>query len=362
MRIVLLLMIFFSSCLVSGQEKTTQTIEASYFRGSILRHSNDISHLIKGHPSGFILSYNNQTYGEKRWQQALNYPDYGFSVIYHNPDNEVLGSNIGIHGHYNFYFLKRSLFFRMGVGVSYASNPFDIDENFKNNAYGSQFLNSTYFMLNYKKQHIIKGIGVQVGVSLIHYSNGNTRSPNTSTNSLVANIGVTYDLDHKEPLAYQKKDYEKYSEPIHLNLVFRGGFNESDFIGIGQEPFYVLSAYLDKRITALSSLHLGADFFYSKFLESEIDFIAAAFPNRGFTGDEDFKRGGVFIGYELHLGKLRAITQVGYYVYYPYDFEGRVYLRPGLKYKIYKNVFAGVALKTHWAKAEAIEFSIGIRL
>lgn len=362
MRSLILLWLLVFVSLASAQEKTTHSVDANYFYGSILNHNKDISHLIKGHPSGIILSYNTHTYGFKRWEQAYNYPDYGFSLIYHNPDNDVLGTNVGIHGHYNFYFLKRSLFFRVGTGITYASNPFNIDDNFKNNAYGSKLLNSTYFMLNYSKHNIFKGFGVQAGISLIHYSNGNVRAPNSSTNSLTANLGVSYELAYQNITEYQQKEYSNYTEPIHFNLVLRAGVNESDFIGTGQKPFYILSAYADKRIGYKSSLQLGADFFYSKFLEAEIDYVAAAFPTRGVTGDEDFKRAGVFVGHELHFNKLSLITQLGYYVYYPYDFEGRIYLRPGLKYKVYKNTFATVSLKTHGAKAEAIEFGLGIRL
>lgn len=362
MRNVLLLWVLVFATIASAQEQQTQSLDVNYFYGSILRHNKDISHLIKGHPTGFILSYNTQTYGFKRWEEAYNYPDYGVSLIYHNPDNEVLGTNVGIHGHYNFYFLKRALFFRVGTGISYASNPFDLDKNFKNNAYGSRLLNSTYFMLNYKKQNIFKGFGIQAGLSLIHYSNGNVIAPNSSTNSLIANIGVTYNLDAEKTPEYQINEYASYTEPIHLNLVFRTGFNESDFVGTGQLPFYILSAYADKRVGYKSSLQVGADFFYSKFLEAEIDYIAAAFPSRDVKGDEDFKRAGVFVGHKLQIGKIALVTQVGYYVYYPYDFEGRIYIRPGLEYFVYKNVFTSITLKTHGAKAEAIEFGLGIRL
>jgi hypothetical protein len=43
--------------------------------------------------------------------------------------------------------------------------------------------------------------------------------------------------------------------------VFRGGINESDFIGTGQQLFYILSAYLHKRIGFKSSLQGGGYFF-----------------------------------------------------------------------------------------------------
>ena len=60
--------------------------------------------------------------------------------------------------------------------------------------------------------------------------------------------------------------------------------------------------------------------------------------------------------------KLSIETQLGYYVYKPFDYETDIYQRVGVKYYIYKNIFTGVGLKAHGGRAEAGEFSIGIRL
>jgi hypothetical protein len=49
-------------------------------------------------------------------------------------------------------------------------------------------------------------------------------------------------------------------------------------------------------------------------------------------------------------------------VYYPFDFEGRVYQRIGFKRYFGDNWFGSVSLKSHAAKAEAVELGIGIRL
>ena len=55
-------------------------------------------------------------------------------------------------------------------------------------------------------------------------------------------------------------------------------------------------------------------------------------------------------------------TQLGYYVYSPFDFEGRVYNGIGVKYYLSSKWFVSATLKSHTAKAEALEFSLGIRL
>jgi len=80
-------------------------------------------------------------------------------------------------------------------------------------------------------------------------------------------------------------------------------------------------------------------------------------------GDEDFRRIGVFIGHELRFGQVAFVSQLGKYVYWPYEFENQIYNRLGLKrYFLNGKMFAGATVKAHWAKAEAVEFSIGVRL
>ena len=64
----------------------------------------------------------------------------------------------------------------------------------------------------------------------------------------------------------------------------------------------------------------------------------------------------------LLLNKTSLITQLGYYVYYPFDFEGRTYVRIGLKRYFAKKWFGALTLKSHGAKAEGVEFGVGVRL
>ncbi len=97
-------------------------------------------------------------------------------------------------------------------------------------------------------------------------------------------------------------------------------------------------------------------------LEELIYYYSVAFPEFDVKGDEDWKRVGVFIGHELFINKMSVETQLGYYVYYPYHFEGRVYNRIGLKRYFGDKVFGAITLKSHGAKAEAVEFGIGVRL
>lgn len=309
------------------------------------------------------MGVNRKTYGDSEWESLFGYPDTGFSFVYQNMNNATLGEHYGLYAHYNFYFFKRNLQFRIGQGIAYNTNPYDRVTNFRNSAYGSHLLSSTMAMINYHKENVLHGVGFKAGISLIHYSNANFKAPNTSTNTFAFNLGVSYDLNKNETYDYlrPKKDKE-YVSPLAYNIVLRGGLNESDVINSGRFGFFILSAYADKRLGRLSAIQVGTDIFFSYFLKELIRFQSNSFPEMNVAPDTDFKRVGVFLGHELFINKLSLVTQLGYYVYYPFDFEGRVYNRIGLKRYFGDRFFGSITLKSHGAAAEAVEFGMGVRL
>lgn len=364
MKQTLLVLLILTTFLSLGQEGSGESsfLEANYYYGSIVEHNKDVAHLITGHPEGFILSYNKRSFGKKTWQALYNYPDIGFSFVYQNPKEPALGETFGLYAHYSFYFVKRLFRFKIGQGIAYATKPYNLETNFKNIAYGSRLLSTTFAQFDFIRPNIYKGLGLHFGVAVVHYSNANVRAPNTSTNTLGIHFGLNYDWNYTQQPEYQNQEITNtYSEPWHFNGVLRFGLNESDYVGLGQHPFLIISAYADKRLNRRSSIVGGVDFFLSRFLKEEIEYRAIAFPQDGIRGDEDWTRFGAFVGHELHFGKLAVVTQLGYYLYYPYDFEGRFYQRVGLKHKISDKFFGTLTLKAHGAKAEAIEFGLGYR-
>jgi len=110
---VVLLFITFLGFGQEAKEVKKYTLDASQFYGTVLLHSPDIAHLINSHPTGLIVGLNRKTYGSKAWEGLYNYPDYGFSFIYQDMRNETLGENFGLYAHYNFYFFKRNIQFRL---------------------------------------------------------------------------------------------------------------------------------------------------------------------------------------------------------------------------------------------------------
>ncbi|MBG7631667.1 MAG: acyloxyacyl hydrolase, partial [Bacteroidetes bacterium] len=255
------------------------------------------------------------------------------------------------------------LILRAGIGLAYNTNPYDKETNNKNTAFGSAINSSTYFKLYYQREYILGNLGVTAGLTFVHASNSNVKSPNSGVNVWAITAGLNYNLSPKEKTITFKPpiDTLKVTEPIKINLVVRGGVNESPIIGSGLKPFFVASAYIDKRISRKSAFQLGGDLYISPMLKDYYE-LNSSIPRSNLKETDSFSRIGIFIGYELFIHKLSIEGQLGYYVKYPFEFDGRVYETLGLKRYINDKWFASIRLKAHAANAETVELGIGIRL
>lgn len=361
-----LVIIFFSCIIIYSQDKPSY-FQADYFYGNTIKTNPDASIFLQGHPQGVFASYNIKTYGLKNWEGLYNFPDVGVSFGYQNYNSEVLGELYSLYAHYNFYLLRRTsanqLIFRAGIGLAYNTNPYDKISNNRNTAFGTTINSSTYFKLYYQREYLIGNLGVMAGLTFVHASNSNVKSPNSGVNIWAVNAGLNYNLKRKEPSIrfIPSSDVQKITEPIKINLVVRGGVNESPIIGSGVKPFFVASAYLDKRISRKSAFQLGSDLYISEMLKDYYE-LSLNIPHMNLGETDSFSRIGVFIGYELFINKLSIVGQLGYYVKYPFDFDGKVYETLGLKRYIGNKWFASLRLKAHAANAETVELGIGIRL
>lgn len=340
-------------------------LDFQLFRGNIYKHTPDVAHLTTGHPDGFLLSFNRKTNGSKEWHHYFNYPEFGFSLHSMNYNMKYLGTNYAIGAHFNFYFLKRHLLLRISQGIGMTSNPYDKESNNKNNAFGTKVLDNNYFLLQYQKKNLIGPIGIQTGFMLSHFSNGRFKAPNSGLNTYSFNFGLNYNFDKENE--FIKSDSlpskKSFREPIKYNLAFRTGRSEGPVVNLGQRQFYHIGLYADKRIGRKSTLQLGTDVFFSRYLRDYIKYVVVAKPKGQIVKpDVDYKRVGLFVGHELIINKLTIETQVGYYVYKPFKYEIDIYQRLGLKYYLHKNIFTGVGLKSHGARAEGIEVTLGTRL
>ncbi len=363
MKIFFAIILLISGC-VFAQQKDTYAVEVSFLRGNVLPHSEDIHHLINGHPEGVTVSFLNKTHGIEEWQKVYDFPDYGGYFMYQDFKSPQLGEVYAVGVLYNFYFLNRHLQLRLAEGLAVTTNPYNKVDNSKNKAFGTRILDNTNIGLSYTNQNLFKHIGINAGVMFTHFSNGRVKSPNSGVNTYMLNVGVNYNFTEERAIKNDttQTDFKNYRQPIHYNFVFRTGVNESPIIRSGQKPFYHLGFYADKRLNRKSGLQLGADLFLTNSFKDYIKYYSVAYPEFNSDPNVDYKRMGVFVGYELFINRISLNAQLGYYVYQPFKKDTVIYDRVGMNYYISKKVFASFAIKTHLFLAEALEFGVGYRL
>lgn len=356
-----------------GQKETLlhSSVQFEYINGSVIKHKNKIAHLAISRPEGFALNWNQKTGPENKNLSNFNFPDLGYSFIYQDFKNPILGQTFALQLNYSFYFSKRSsknlVYLKLGQGIAYNTRPFDLESNNKNIAFGSHLLANTTVNINYKRKQILKAFDANIGLMISHYSNGLIKAPNIGLNLLSINTGVSYNFDHATPIDYNATSTQQIDQitdkPVAFNLLFRGGVNSVAPLVGRQFPFYVGTLFADKRLSYKSIVQVGSEIFISNFLKELIKYNAAASPERyGEDSSIDYKRVSLFLGHELDLKNISIITQLGIYIYNPYKYKSAYYERVGLKKYFAKKWFAEATIKAHMFLAESIELGIGFKL
>jgi len=353
--------LFVSITAISQNQQYNYNLQATAIKGFIHPHSPDVANLIIDHPVGFAVYLDKKSYGTEYWQSRYNFPDIGYSLIYIDYKNPIIGKSVAAMVHYNFYIgknhLNRSdLKFKLAFGGSYNTNPYRKETNNKNNFLSTSLSYGMQIALNYEV-NITNRLGANLNLSILHFSNASTKQPNKGINIPNANMGVSYKLtDHTTK--YTAIDDFTIENNIKYNLVLNGGVNAAPHSGPKPFPFLTLSAYAEKRLNFKSALNLGFDGFFNASLKESV----LNDPKFKGLAKPDYKRFGVVIGHELFISKMSILTQFGYYIYDPYNVYPSIYQRFAMKYYFNTKLFATFALKTHYGTAETGEWGIGIKL
>ncbi len=352
-RIILLTLLLFSSIEqgFAQQKCKPYSVDLSYSLGQTFKYEN-LFNGTDGREHYIVLGINKQTFGEKAWHRAYNYPNYGLTFTYQKNKQEFVGDLYAVMVHYTHFLFNRRLSIKLADGLAFATNPYDHKTNQKNIFITSFVTNAFRASIQWREENLWKGLGFELGASFSHYSNGKTKLRNKGLNTYFAHVGLNYSFGQEKAFIYEGEE-EPLDKKIHYNFVARGGINEN-FTRTGYDKLYTFTLYADKRLNQKSGIQLGGDYFISDFLKNDLTRRKIDFSNAD--------RIGVFVGHELYLNKFSIPIQIGCYVKKPNGYDKWLYQRVAGKYQIHKNFFMEIALKTHLGVAEAIEYSLGLRI
>ncbi|TDN37730.1 hypothetical protein A8B98_04225 [Hymenobacter sp. UV11] len=338
----------------------TPFIFGVYAQGAIIvSHTAAVAHLVASHPTGFEVNLQRQTTGAMPWHGWYKYPKVGLALLYYDYHNPLLGQSYAA----SVYLSKpisrtarHDLSFRLGTGLAYFPQHYDLYTNRKNTFVGSA-LNATLQMRLEYDVAIGQHLGLLMGLALNHYSNGATAKPNFGINLPTLLLGLNYHQLRPVPtataLAPDPADVEHNFWNISTSLGYRQ-------LSVGDPtPYLVNSVTLaaGRRVNRKSNLLLGLEGFYDRSL-------VAALRDTARSQDHlpDVKKASGFLGHELLFGRLALVTHLGFYFYNPYKSNPFFYERVGLKYQFTDLLFADIDLKAHRTVADVVEFKVGVKL
>ena len=108
-----------------------------------------------------------------------------------------------------------------------------------------------------------------------------------------------------------------------------------------------------QAISQRSDWGIGADLFYDESIQHRL-----ILDHQTSTTNADNFRPGIYGAYQIAAGNLGLMFNMGFYPYSKWKGDGNFYHRICFRYYI-RNFIVCMNLKTHYAKADFIEWGIG---
>lgn len=339
-------------------------LEGKVHYGFLYAHHLELE-LFNAHFPAFELSVQQQTYGKHQWERAFAYPIIGVTCWYSGLGNSPsLGQAIGVMPFINFPLYRHKDFFfgfRFALGAGILTKKFDRLENYKNTAIGTH-LNAAINLMFEARYRINSWLTASAGISLQHFSNGSLKMPNYGLNAPMINVGLAYWPKQKNNEIGDRfyPPTEPYSAVIQRFIEFDLGFavaykNMEAVLG---ENFVVFHLYENTfyQVSRKSKVGLGFDLSYDpshiRILELHGDTLVNRF---------NILRPGINGAYQLILGKLGFIFNIGLYLGGAERSNGPLYEKFSLQYTFFRNFFANLMLKVHFGRADYVGIGLGYK-
>lgn len=296
--------------------------------------------------------------GGDLYHQRYHYPIYGIGFYASTFRKKEIGTPTALYGFVAIpiapgRFRRWDFNYRISLGMASNFVPFDEVNNPNNILLGSH---RTVFIdlgvqANYK---LGKRFQLGTGLAFHHFSNGSIKLPNKGINLIPLTFALTYHPGRRQPDFSKNTDSPKENDIAH-HLHYSFGIKQ--FTPGGRRYFKSTVGFYGSRSFGYKwRLGLGGDLFYSD---------SGRYP--AVAGDRKGKFNTLFSGgpafYIDHVltKQLYLNGNVGLYLN-RHAFNGEVspvFLRIGVRYKIFRKYYTGVSIKAHMGKADFVEWTLG---
>lgn len=332
--------------------------------GFLINHHLEMQ-VFNAHFTSFEVNLGQETYGKKRWEAMYAYPIVGISYWYSDLGNsEYIGKANALFPYINFPLTHRDKYeinFRLGGGLGYLTKHFDRLTNYKYLAIGSHVNAAVNLMFEVRYKPLPR-TQVSLGIALMHFSNGSLKTPNYGINIPSANLAIAYHLTKANTYINRKMLPEltkfEFDGRKNIELDFVGAFGMKDISEYGRRYYiYTLSGNAFKSVSYKSKVGAGFDLFYD-----ESDLRKAELEQIELERNSQVIKPGVNFGYQLNLSRTSFTYNLGFYLGGKMARAGSSYHKIGMRVMLSRSIFASLALKTHFARADYIGIGLGYKL
>ena len=418
-----LLMAVLSATLVMAQDNQKSgfmggnqfAIKVEPFHGSYTSHSSHFEKFRPFSPTGINFGLELPSLQQRPWQQYLGNPTWGIGLSVIDLGHARLGEAVSMYP-YLLIPAVRSKFldvnFKLAGGLGFVTEHWytgNVDPD--NYVYYSADVNTIFgcYLNAYLSAALNVSVPITKNVALngeagyFHMSNGRTCMPNIGADVLFAGVGVitTFNAQNKkEPIVFPDLPY-KWT----LNISGAAGAHRAWMY----YPLYLISSFHTGAVYSVNNWYgvgLGMDVFYNGAVDSGTGrglYCNGVLNDLGGVdcntcdGEYSFKdkvRAGVALNNEFRFGVVTAMVDWGVYFYNPsrhlyqewhtenYD-KGGVqekrplfykaiggagneeafhYIRFGMKYRVWDNLYLQTSAKVHMHICEYLEFGVGYQI
>jgi hypothetical protein len=359
-QLLFFLLPFVAAAQPDSTEHLTERIYLSVKQkaGFLAAHRGVMGHLPKEHVIGGEISLYKKVGGNASWHQVYKYPYVGVTLYGSTVgNNAILGQAYGIYSFIEFPFLnsrRNQVSGKLSCGLGYITKVFDQETNPKNVAMSSH-LNALICLGLQGRVRLAQRHQLLYGFDLTHLSNGSSKVPNLGLNMVNLSLGYAYVLRSKQitvPPIVDAVD-AKYGFFQHWKLHLLGVLSDKQVFPTGGKHYPVYAVSL-----------MGRRLFRPKVgMETAIDLISkqAVFGYKRYIPKTQWTilQVGVYAAYVLPLDHFQFVLGMGVYVKDRYQPDGPLYHRIGMRYQFNNGITANLVLKSHWAKADYVEWGIG---
>lgn len=353
MRIYIVILFLVLGCFnLYSQQRSDVWLEGRLKGGFLLAHRSSMGHLAQQHAIASEFSYYYRPNSERLWCDAYGNPFFGFTLFAGTVGNaDVLGSYYGGYGFMSFPFVQQGFYTfggKIGIGLGYGTKPYDAQDNIYNLAIGSHL--NALICLGLESRFQFGDNMMSLNFDMTHFSNGATKVPNLGINIPYVSLGYSRRIKEADAVP---DDYvcAPYDPSFEFGVMGIGSMKQIYPIGGSNYGVYSLNLIGRRYFNVKRGMEVSLDFI-SK--QSTKDFH----PEIPKTQLDLLQIGG-FVGYIIPIDKLHVVIGMGGYIRDKYRPDGPFYHRLGLRYRLENGLNFNLTLKSHWAKADYVEYGIG---